>query len=89
MVRLEFFDDFDQQLPDILWTVGSIQLSGCLEMQGIPIWLNAKSKLVINEPSNEVEHAALRTFVYKGHDRKAVNKEYTAHFRQNFGIWGG
>jgi len=89
MVKPEFFDDFAWRIPDILWTVDDVWLSGCLEIKGIPIWLNAKSKPVINETSNEVEHAALRNFVYKGHDRKAANKECIAHFRQNFGIWGG
>jgi hypothetical protein len=73
MVRPEFFDDFAWRIPDILWTVDDVWLSGCLEIKGIPIWLNAKSKPVINETSNEVEHAALRNLVYKGHDRKAAN----------------
>ena len=89
MVRPDFFDDFAWQIPDTLWTVDDVWLSGCLEMQGIPIWLNAKSKPVINETSNEVENAALKIFVYKGHARKAANKECIAHFRQSFGIWGG
>lgn len=89
MVKPEFFNDFAWRIPDILWTVDDVWLSGCLEMQGIPIWLNAKSKPIINETSNEVEHAALRNLVYKGRDRKAANKECIAHFRQSFGIWGG
>ena len=89
MVKPDFFDDFAWQIPDILWTVDDVWLSGCLEMQGIPIWLNAKSKPVVNQTSNEVEHAALRNLVYKGHDRKAANKECIAYFRQSFGIWGG
>jgi hypothetical protein len=89
MVRPEFFKDFAWKIPDILWTVDDIWLSGCLETQGIPIWLNAKSRPIIKETSNEVEHAALRNLVYKGHDRKAANKECIAYFRQNYGIWGG
>jgi len=35
--RPEFFDDFAWQIPDILWTVDDVWLSGCLERQGIPI----------------------------------------------------
>lgn len=58
-------------------------------MQGIPIWLNAKSKPVVNQTSNEVGRAALINFVYKGYDRNAANKECFAYFRQNFGVWGG
>jgi hypothetical protein len=37
VVRPEFFDDFAWQIPDILWTVDDVWLSGCLERQGIPI----------------------------------------------------
>jgi glycosyltransferase involved in cell wall biosynthesis len=89
LVRPEFFKDFAWEIPDILWTVDDIWLSGCLEIQGIPIWLNAASRPVIKETSDEVEHAALRNLVYKGRDRKAANKECIAYFRQNYGIWGG
>ncbi len=89
MVKPQFFKDFAWRIPDILWTVDDIWLSGCLETQGIPIWLNAKSRPVKMETSNEVEHAALRNLVYRGHDRKAANKECIAYFRQSHGIWGG
>jgi hypothetical protein len=89
MVKPNFFGDSAWRIPDILWTVDDVWLSGCLEGQGIPIWLNAKSKPIIKETSNEVEHAALRNLVYKGYDRKAANRQCIDYFRQNFGIWGG
>ena len=88
MVRPNFFGDSAWRIPDILWTVDDVWLSGCLESQGIPIWLNAKSKPSIKETSDEVEHAALRNLVYKGHDRKAANKQCIAYFRKNYGIGG-
>lgn len=89
MVRPEFFDDSAWEIPDVLWTVDDVWLSGCLEVKEVPIWLNAHTRVIINDTSDEVEHAALRNFSYKGYGRKDANKKCISYFRQNHGIWGG
>lgn len=89
LVRPEFFDDIDLDIPDVLWTVDDVWLSGCLERKGIPIWLNAVDKVRSKDNSNEVAEAALRKFVYQGHDRLAANRACISYFRKTYGIWGG
>ena len=89
MVRPEFFDDTSFAIPDLLWTVDDVWLSGCLERQNIPIWLNAEDKVRSKGNSNEVKEAALRNFVYQGHGRIAANQACIRYFRETYGIWGG
>jgi hypothetical protein len=89
LVKPDFFDDSAWHIPDVLWTVDDIWLSGCLEKRGIPIWLNAQDKVRSKGNSNEVKQASLRKLVYQGHDRIAANRSCIRHFRQNDNIWGG
>tara|TARA_R110002096_G_scaffold9867_9_gene38596 strand:- start:10026 stop:10853 length:828 start_codon:yes stop_codon:yes gene_type:complete len=89
LVRPDFFDDIDYNIPDILWTVDDVWLSGCLERKGIPIWLNADDKVRSKGNSDEVAKAALRNFVYKGHDRGSANRACIDYYRDTYGIWGG
>ena len=89
LVRPEFFDDFAYDIPDLLWTVDDVWLSGCLERRGIPIWLNAEDKVRSKGNSNEVKEAALRNFVYQGHGRIAANRACIRYFRETCEIWGG
>ena len=89
LVRPDFFDDLAYDIPDLLWTVDDVWLSGCLERRGIPIWLNAKGKVRSKGNSNEVKEAALRNFVYEGHDRIKANRACIRYFREHFGIWDG
>lgn len=89
LVRPEFFDDAAYDIPDVLWTVDDVWLSGCVERLGVPIWLNAKDKVRSKGNSNEVKEAALRNFVYQGHNRIAANRACIDYFRRTCGIWGG
>lgn len=90
LVKPEFFTDTDFQIPDILWTVDDVWLSGCLERKGIPIWLNHTGRCL--EPkanSDEKKHIALRKFSYKGYNRAKANAACIDYFRDEHGIWGG
>lgn len=89
MVRPEFFDEASFDIPDVLWTVDDVWLSGCLERQNIGIWLNTQGKVRSKGSSNEVKEAALRNFAYKGFGRIAANQACIDYFRQTYGIWGG
>lgn len=89
MVRPEFFDAASYAIPDLLWTVDDVWLSGCLERRNIPIWLNAEGKVRSKGSSNEVKEAALRKFEDQGHGRIAANRACIRYFRKTYGIWGG
>ena len=87
MIHPDFFDEAAINIPDILWTVDDVWLSGCLERRNIPIWLNTESKSRAKGNSNEVKGAALRKYIYEGHDRTSANKLCIDYFRTNYKIW--
>jgi hypothetical protein len=87
LVRPHFFPDSVFDIPDILWTVDDIWLSGHLALNNIPIWLNAESSVRTKGNSDEVKSASLRKLVHEGHDRVAANQLCVDHFRTNYGIW--
>lgn len=89
-IRPEFFVEEDFEIPDVLWTVDDVWLSGCLEKNGVPIWLEKLGPDA--EPraaANDIETFALRTFTYKGFDRFQANAYCIQYFRENHQIWGG
>lgn len=86
LVKPEFFDSACFDIPDVLWTVDDVWLSGCLERRGIPIWLNTENK--IRSIGRKREIAALNNFVYNGYDRIDANRACIEFFRENHRIWG-
>ena len=87
LVRPEFFSDAAFDIPDILWTVDDIWLSGQLAINNIPIWLNADGEIRTKGNSDEIRDASLRKFVYKGHGRSAANQLCIDYFRDKYRIW--
>jgi len=87
LVRPHFFTDAAFDIPDILWTVDDIWLSGQLALNNVPIWLNADGDIRTKGNSDEVRDASLRKLVYKGHDRSAANNLCIDYFRENYQIW--
>jgi hypothetical protein len=89
LVRPEFFDQLSFEIPELLWTVDDVWLSGCLERCAVPIWLNVKNKVRASSNSNEIKDAALRNFVYNGYGRVAANRACIKYFQEKYRIWGG
>ena len=90
VVRPAFFRTEDFDIPDVLWTVDDVWLSGCLEKNGVPIWLeNLRPALKPSAGPNDVTAFALRNSHYKGFDRLAANQKCIAYFREAYQIWGG
>ena len=89
LVRPEFFDEEAFEIPDILWSVDDVWLSGCLERLNIPIWLNAIDKVRPKGNSKAVKEAALSSYICDGHDRMSSNRLCIDYFRKTYGIWGG
>ena len=44
-VSPEFFDDYAFDIPDVLWAVDDVWLSGCLTRNGTRIWVDAAGKM--------------------------------------------
>jgi hypothetical protein len=90
IVKPEFFDDAANNIPDILWTVDDVWLSGCLERRGVPIW-RIKETVASNSTFKRgaASPDALNDLVYKGHGRDSANQLCIDYFRDTYGIWGG
>ena len=88
LIEPHFLPDVAFDIPDTLWTVDDVWLSGCLALNDIPIWLTApKAAHIPKKLQGLPRDAALKNFVYRGHGRKAADKACIAHFKDNFGIW--
>jgi len=88
-VRPSFFEPEDFFIPDVLWTVDDVWLSGCLAKNGVPIWLeNVAPEHRARRGVNDEPTSALREMIYKGYDRARANHACVQYFRENHGIWG-
>jgi hypothetical protein len=87
LVRPSFFTPAAFDIPDILWMVDDIWLSGQLALNDVPIWLNGEDSLRTRGNSNEVKSASLRKFVHEGHGRTEANQACVDYFRDQHGIW--
>ncbi|WP_146036506.1 glycosyltransferase family 2 protein [Pseudotabrizicola formosa] len=86
MVRPRFFGDAVFDIPDPLWMVDDIWLSGHLTARGVPIWLEFGGPRVRGS-RNEVRRVALHTQIVDGMDRIALNTACVRYYQDTFGIW--
>lgn len=88
MVQPDFFDDLAYDIPQVLWSVDDIWLSGHLARRGIPIWadrsLNRGTVLLDTSDTHP-----LHKLVADGANRIAANLACVQHMRATYGIWGG
>lgn len=88
LVRPEFFVAEDHAIPDVLWTVDDFWLSGCLNKNGVPIWLEGFAGSTSEDrPLDGTDASALRGYSYNGYDRMAANRLCIAHFQEKYAIW--
>lgn len=87
LVRPEFFTPVVFDIPDIMWTVDDIWLSGNLRINGIPIRQitrrenSAKSEAAFIDP--------LVSYIYLDHGRERANMMCVRYFQEKHGIWLG
>jgi len=85
LLRPDFLPDFAYDIPDILWTVDDVWLSGCMASNGIGIWVNA------NAPRSAERRVANRDsllrMTFKNHNRSDANDACWTWFQTNKGIW--
>ena len=84
LVKPDWFRDEAFDIPELIWTVDDVWLSGHLEFAGIPIW--------ITEGTNPAHVRAggvepLTKHKEHGHDRHSANLVATNYFRTHYGIW--
>lgn len=88
MVQPDFFDDLAYDIPQVLWLVDDVWLSGHLARRGIPVWadrsLNCGKVLLDTSDSYP-----LHLLVADGADRIAANVACIHYMRDTYGVWGG
>lgn len=85
LVRPHFFDRAAFDIPDLLWTVDDIWLSGCLALAGVPIWKVANADDAVKTDLADVD--ALVDYVYADHHREQANVACIRYFQETYGIW--
>ena len=87
LIRPEFLPPEAFEIPDLLWTVDDIWLSGQLALNGIKI---RKVAMPPKEKSRKTEVAgvgALVDYIYQKHSREQANMACIAYFQETRGIW--
>ena len=85
LVRPHFFDRAAFDIPDLLWTVDDIWLSGRLALAGVPIWKVANADDAVKTDLADVD--ALVDYVYADHRREQANVACIRYFQETYGIW--
>jgi hypothetical protein len=85
VVRPEFFDDIAYDIPDVIWAVDDVWLSGMLALKGVPIWLPAG----LEEPATTDAHdfSSLFLATIEGADRIEANRRCIEYMQEHFSIW--
>ena len=84
LVRPEFFDDAVFDIPEQLWAVDDIWMSGHLARRDIPIWATA---LPTGQETRAVKTFDLTRATIDGLDRDAANAACVRYFQDRYGIW--
>ena len=87
LVRPEFFTPAAFDIPDLLWTVDDIWLSGQLAVNRIPIHKASATELSHKTDLADVD--ALVDYVYADHHREQANAACIHYFQERHGIWRG
>ncbi len=84
-IKPDFFGRNAFEIPEILWTVDDIWLSGLLEHRGIGIWAANSIPIPVDGASASIE--ALCNFVLEHHDRHQANLKCVKYMQDKYSIW--
>jgi len=85
LVRPDMFDQEACKIPDKLWAVDDIWLSGMLSKKDIGIWVNRKAEIP-KEQQNATD--PLCASIIEGLNRQEANRACIEYLQKNFRIWG-
>jgi hypothetical protein len=86
MVKPSYFAPGVFVIPPVLWAVDDIWLSGQLELQDVPIWVDDRIPMPV-ERKDVMGVAALLDATIEDHGRDAANRACVTYFRDTHGIW--
>ncbi len=73
-------------IPEIVWTVDDVWLSGMAWMNGTKVWVNAMPRPVYSDGHFD-KVASLRDHVEKGLGRENADQYAVEYLRKTYGIW--
>lgn len=85
LVQPRFFGPEVFDIPDILWAVDDVWLSGMITKRNIPIWLEADATRYRYMPARHAD--ALNRSVIEGANREQANRLCVEHMQRYHGIW--
>jgi len=85
VMRPDFVDEAFYDIPDDIWMVDDIWLSGHLARRNIPIWVPRRQEICRRAANAPIE--ALRTSVFNDSDRDGSNHRAISYFQESYGIW--
>lgn len=87
LVRPTFIPASAFEIPDLLWTVDDVWLSGQMALNGVKIRKVARSENSTKTTTADI--AALVDMVHDGDGRDAANIKCIRYFQAQHGIWSG
>jgi hypothetical protein len=85
LVKPDFFDDSAFEIPEVIWAVDDVWLSGCLARKGVRIWALADQHDTQHTPAGVYD--ALHKATIEGADRDDANMACIKHFQEAHGVW--
>ncbi len=86
LVQPEFIAGAAFDIPDVLWTVDDVWLSGHLVASGITIRKIARD--LSSDKTQVADVSALIDYIADDHGRIAANLACISYFQERYGIWG-
>ena len=74
------------KIPDVIWTVDDVWLSGMARAQGVKVWVNAVKRVMPRDGRFD-QTAALKHHIEQGFDRDSANRLGIQYMREHYGIW--
>ena len=85
LMKPDFFDDSSFDIPEVIWAVDDVWLSGCLAVKGVRIWALADEHDTQHTPAGVYD--ALHKATIEGADRDDANSACIKHFQDTHGVW--
>ena len=85
LVKPDHFDDSAFDIPEVVWAVDDVWLSGCLARKGVKIWALADQHDTQHTPAGVYD--ALHKATSEGADRDDANKACIDFFRKTHNVW--
>jgi hypothetical protein len=73
-------------IPEIIWTVDDVWLSGMAAKNGVGIWVHAEPRPIYRDTKWDKKEA-LKNFEYEGADREKANRMCVEYMREKYNIW--